>query len=46
MIITYTVGLTLNYFAMTLIQLEEYRYGISFWLFFCSLIVFGLASIW
>jgi hypothetical protein len=46
MFITYTVGLTLHLFAMTWIKLEEYQYGVSFWVFFGSLIVFALAVVY
>lgn len=50
MIVTYIVALTLHYFAMaTMVNnngINDYKYGISFWVFFSSLIAFGLASIW
>lgn len=49
MIVTYIVGLTLNYFAMinmTKENIKDYTYGPSFWVFFSSLIAFALASIW
>ncbi len=46
MIVAYVVGLTLNYFAMTLMSLDNYKYGVSFWVFFSSLIAFSLTSIY
>lgn len=49
MIVTYIVGLTLNYFAMINMakeNIQDYTYGPSFWVFFSSLIAFALASIW
>ena len=46
MFVTYTVGMTLNYFAMNLIRITDYKYGISFWVFFSSLLIFAFALIW
>lgn len=50
MIVIYVVGLTLHYFAMVTIVnnkgINDYKYGVSFWVFFGSLLAFGLASVW
>jgi len=46
MVGTYVVGLSLNYFAITLIKVTDYSYGVSFWLFFASLLVFVAVSFW
>jgi len=43
---TNIVGMTLNYMAMSLIKLEHYNYGVSFWVFFGSLIIFALAVVY
>jgi hypothetical protein len=46
MITTYGVGLSLDYFAISVMSLERYAYGVSFWLFFSSLILFLMISVW
>lgn len=46
MVATYGIGLSLNYFAMNLIQLQTYVYGVSFWLFVSSLVVFVAVAVW
>jgi hypothetical protein len=46
MVITYVIGVSLNYFAINLISLDGYSYGISFWLFIISLLIFVIASVW
>jgi hypothetical protein len=46
MVITYVIGISLNYFGISLILLDSYRYGVSFWLFFVSLVIFVGVSVW
>jgi hypothetical protein len=46
MIVTYAIGLSLDYFAINIIQLESSGYGISFWIFFSSLVLFVGVSLW
>lgn len=42
----YIIGLSLDYFAINFIQLEKAKYGISFWMFFSSLLLFVVVSLW
>jgi hypothetical protein len=46
MLTTYAIGLSLDYFAITIIQLEHFRYGLSFWIFIGSLLLFVVVSVW
>lgn len=46
MILAYSVGMTLNYFGMQLIESGSYYYGISFWIFLTSLVVMGVAVVY
>jgi len=45
-ILSYSIGLGLNFFSLTLMKLNDYGYGISFWTFFTSLIVFIICIIY
>ena len=46
MIFTYLLGISLDYFAMTFIKLQKFTYGLSFWVFVSSLILFVCVSLW
>lgn len=46
MITTYGVGLSLDFFAIEVMNLDNYVYGVSFWVFFGSLVLFLIVSIW
>lgn len=46
MLTAYAIGITLDYFAINFIKLERFKYGVSFWVFVCSLILFVLVSVW
>lgn len=46
MLITYGIGLSLDYFAISFIPLETFSYGVSFWIFVSSLILFVIVSFW
>lgn len=46
MLATYGVGITLDYFAITIIKLERFHYGLSFWMFLGSLLLFVVVSLW
>lgn len=43
---TYIIALSLNFFAVANMDLVEYYFGASFWVFLGSLVVFALASIY
>ena len=42
----YIIGLSLDYFAVNFIELEKGKYGLSFWIFFSSLLLFVVVSLW
>ena len=44
--VTYLVALTLSFFAVANMDLVEYTYGASFWVFLGSLVIYALASIY
>lgn len=46
MISTYLIGLSLEMFAISLLQIEKANYGVSFYLFLSSLLLFVLVSLW
>lgn len=46
MLTAYGVGLSLDFFAIEVMNLESYAYGVSFWVFFSSLILFLVVSVW
>ncbi len=46
MVAAYLLGLTLQVFAVSLLQIEQATYGPSFYLFLASFLLFALPSLW
>ena len=45
-ILSYSIGLGLNFFSLSIMKLNNFEYGISFWTFFASLMVFIVCIIY
>ena len=46
MFVTYIVGFTLYLMAMVVMKLEDYYYGVSFWVFIASLVLLLGATVY